>query len=365
MGWGWKVAGVSLGAVMGGPVGAALGGLVGHALDGSVTGRPENTADATPKIKKEVCFIHAISCMLFRIAAADGRVSTEERSLIWDICLELNVAWEKILTNDEIQIAFSAAEKGLGGEGAFRGLAALAQKNEEFRQNLLRYAWRIAARDGGVCEAEMKDMIGLAKVFGSSPDEFSIISIPFYRAPKSDEKKREAAVLMGIPANSSPGEAQTVFRKHAQTYHPDKYASLPPEIRQLAAEKFIQIKKAFDDFLNAARPINFYGLVELSSREDNLRVICPHCGSSRKVRGLGRSLCGKCRQAYTVDEKSFPVLTTTGVSSARPGEIVVCFFCAQKNKLPDKPYFDTARCGKCHCLLLFEAELAEVLHGSE
>jgi hypothetical protein len=68
------------------------------------------------------------------------------------------------------------------------------------------------------------------------------------RDPRSpEEAKAESAALeiLGVADGASMREITTAFKKLALTYHPDKVANLPPEVREYADQKMKEINAAY------------------------------------------------------------------------------------------------------------------------
>jgi hypothetical protein len=65
------------------------------------------------------------------------------------------------------------------------------------------------------------------------------------KAPSQQGKKDPHAVL-GIDRSASGEEVRRAYRQLAAKYHPDKVSHLGEEFRDLAAERFKEIKAAFD-----------------------------------------------------------------------------------------------------------------------
>jgi DnaJ like chaperone protein len=60
-----------------------------------------------------------------------------------------------------------------------------------------------------------------------------------------DAQPQEWWEVLGVSAKASPEEIREAYRKLIAQYHPDKVASLGPEIREVAHRKSQQITEAY------------------------------------------------------------------------------------------------------------------------
>ncbi len=66
-----------------------------------------------------------------------------------------------------------------------------------------------------------------------------------YPPVQETEAESAAREVLGLAAGASMGEITTAYRKLALTYHPDKVANLPPEVREFADQKMKEINAAY------------------------------------------------------------------------------------------------------------------------
>ena len=74
----------------------------------------------------------------------------------------------------------------------------------------------------------------------NNSDINSIIAM-FYR-----ENDESAYAVLGISPSATDDEVKSAYRKMAMKNHPDKVASLGPEVQKAAEEKFRQIQDAYE-----------------------------------------------------------------------------------------------------------------------
>jgi len=65
---------------------------------------------------------------------------------------------------------------------------------------------------------------------------------------RSADKKPED--ILGVKKGASKEEIRAAYRKAVKDYHPDRVAHLGKEFQELANEKFLEIKAAYDTLMN-------------------------------------------------------------------------------------------------------------------
>ena len=105
---------------------------------------------------------------------------------------------------------------------------------------LFHYLVQIAIADGEFAKSEKSvlEAIGTTiKLYQTDID--SIISM-FYKETNS------AYTVLGISPDATDDEVRTAYRKMAMKNHPDKVATLGPDVQKAAAEKFRQVQEAYE-----------------------------------------------------------------------------------------------------------------------
>lgn len=112
--------------------------------------------------------------------------------------------------------------------------------NYSQRLQLFHYLAGIANADGSVCgrEKSVLEAIGAAIRLTSS-DVASVIAM-YYRDTDS------AYTVLEISPSATDDEVKTAYRRMAMKNHPDKVATLGPEVQKAAEEKFRKIQEAYE-----------------------------------------------------------------------------------------------------------------------
>ena len=59
-------------------------------------------------------------------------------------------------------------------------------------------------------------------------------------------EKRDYYEVLGLKKGASDDEIKKAFRKLAMKYHPDRVSTLGEDVQKAAAEKFRQVKEAYE-----------------------------------------------------------------------------------------------------------------------
>ncbi len=150
---------------------------------------------------------------------------------------------------------------------------------------------------------------------GLSEEAVRHASLLYSRQAAAPNRERHAACsVLGVPFHADPSQIKAAYRSLSLTYHPDKHAELDPAIQALTAEKFAQVKRAYD--LLSVEP--------------------------------GRD--------WYVKQPDSGRLTPAAADA-----VVLCFCCGTSIGLPPLEHIPSARCPVCQTLLAFERDVAEHL----
>ena len=112
--------------------------------------------------------------------------------------------------------------------------------NYSQRLQLFHYLTQIAIADGDFSKSEkdVLEAIGGAIRLNSS-DISSIIAMHY-------KDKESAYAVLEIARTATNDEVKAAYRRMAMKYHPDKVATLGPEVQKAAEEKFRKIQEAYE-----------------------------------------------------------------------------------------------------------------------
>ena len=112
--------------------------------------------------------------------------------------------------------------------------------NYSQRLQLFHYLMQIAAADGRVDAAEKSMLEAIGAAIGLSSSDISSVIAMFYKDSNS------AYAVLEISPSATDDEVRTAYRRMAMKNHPDKVATLGPDVQKAAAEKFRKIQEAYE-----------------------------------------------------------------------------------------------------------------------
>ena len=260
-----------LGWVSGGPIGALLGYFIGSAVDkfidvarqlpgdgsgtggygsgggyGGYTGRPGGYQQQTGGYRTSTgrytadeqrnSFFVSLLVLSSAVIKADGKVSQSE----------LDCVKEFIRRN----FGESAVNQAIGMLDGFNrqqvniysvGPQIADNMNYSQRLQLFHYLVQIATADGNFSKSEKSVLEAIGAVIRLNNSDINSVIAMFYR-----ENDESAYAVLGISPSATDDEVKTAYRRMAMKNHPDKVATLGPEVQKAAEEKFRQIQDAYE-----------------------------------------------------------------------------------------------------------------------
>ena len=119
------------------------------------------------------------------------------------------------------------------------GSQIAANMNYSQRLQLFQYLVSIATSDGDFSASEKSVLEAIASAIRlTSTDAASIIAM-YYKEADS------AYTVLEISPSATDDEVRSAYRRMAMKYHPDRVATLGPEVQKAAEEKFKKIQEAY------------------------------------------------------------------------------------------------------------------------
>jgi len=120
------------------------------------------------------------------------------------------------------------------------GAQIAANMNYSQRLQLFHYLAQLASTDGDFNKSEKDVLDSIASAIRlTSSDAASVIAM-FYKDSGS------AYEVLEISPSATDDEVRSAYRRMAMKNHPDKVATLGPEVQKAAAEKFRKIQEAYE-----------------------------------------------------------------------------------------------------------------------
>ena len=113
--------------------------------------------------------------------------------------------------------------------------------NYSQRLQLFHYLVQIATADGNFSKSEKSVLEAIGSVIRLNTSDVNSVIAMFYK-----ENDESAYAVLGISPNATDDEVKSAYRRMAMKNHPDKVATLGPEVQKAAEEKFRQIQDAYE-----------------------------------------------------------------------------------------------------------------------
>lgn len=296
-----------------GPTGALIGAAAGHFL-------VDRKGQAPKKERERILALTAGG--LYQLALTNKRFSDSEDRTLRIILEQANTALGNTMSRYDLPylIDHSAQIPDCLGK-----LSRSVRPYPELARLATTWCWRMAACEGPPTPAALNMIERFSHSSGLTPEQAMQAALLYCRgvsaAPPGGSGREKACSVLGVSYDATTEEIKQAFRQQSLKYHPDKHADLDPDIRQLTAEKFAQIKDAYETLQGVAA---VYG------------------------------------EWYAHDPNA-PRLV-----DALPGQPVRCFICHTSQQMPDNPAaISGVHCPCCQALLAFERPLAEHLISQE
>lgn len=239
-----------LGWVAWGPIGALLGFVAGAFLDaqidfakqlngsggagGSTAGTASRQRGYTPGEQRN-SFLVSLLVLSSAVIKADGQVRQAELDHVRAFVRQ-NFGEAAVSQAMQILDGLNRQQVDIYSVGA----QIAGNMNYSQRLQLFHYLTQIAVADGDFSKSE-KDMLeSIASAIGlTSTDAGSVIAM-FYKDSES------AYAVLEISPSATDDEVKSAYRRMAMKNHPDKVATLGPEVQKAAAEKFRKIQEAYE-----------------------------------------------------------------------------------------------------------------------
>ena len=253
-----------LGWVTGGPIGALIGYLLGKVFDNGLdsarigggqnydsgqsrstggyntTGRPgystgSRSSGGYSAGEQRNSFLISLLVLSSAVIRADGRFLQSETEYVKGF---VRRNFGDAAVSDAMRILDELNRKEINIYQV--GAQIAANMNYSQRLQLFHYLVELANADGEVCKQEKSVLEAIASALSiNSGDAASVIAM-FYKDTDS------AYAVLEISPSASDEEVKSAYRRMAMKNHPDKVASLGPDVQKAAEEKFRKIQEAYE-----------------------------------------------------------------------------------------------------------------------
>ena len=254
-----------LGWVSGGPIGALLGYFIGSAVDkfidatrqlpgsdgsgyGGYTGRTGGYTQSTGTYRQSTgsrgytadeqrnSFFVSLLVLSSAVMKADGQVLPSERDCAREF-IRRNFGDNAVDEAMRMLDSFNRQQVNIYSVGD----QIASNMNYSQRLQLFHYLVQIATSDGVFSKSEKSVLEAIGSVIRLNNSDVNSVIAMFYK-----ENDESAYAVLGISPNATDDEVKAAYRRMAMKNHPDKVATLGPEVQKAAEEKFRQIQDAYE-----------------------------------------------------------------------------------------------------------------------
>ena len=234
------IAGI-LGWVAFGPIGGLFGFFAGLFWEGmSEMSKPESGANAPRRggysaTEQRNSFFISLMVLSSAVIKADGKTHPREIEMV-KVFVRRNFGESAVpdavrvlerLQNQQVNIYEVGPQIAL-------------YMNYSQRLQLFHYLVQLAVADGQFDGSEKSVLEAIGTTIGLSASDVASVIAMFYKETDS------AYAVLEIQPSATDDEVRQAYRRMAMKNHPDKVATLGPDVQKAAAEKFRQIQEAYE-----------------------------------------------------------------------------------------------------------------------
>lgn len=239
-----KWIGGGLGWALGGPIGALIGFGIGSFLDSAEvqfqSGSGGSGASARMGGTGHGDFAVSLLVLSAAVMKADGKVLKSELDYVKKF---FSQQFGKEKTLELMGVLKGLLDQEINLEQVGRQIKSNMQLH--YRIQLIHYLFGIAHADGHISPVEVDTIERISRVLGISRADFQSVAAMFLRK-SSGTSTSSAYKILEITSDATDTEVKDAYRKMAKKHHPDRFASLGPEMQNQAKEKFQSIQDAYE-----------------------------------------------------------------------------------------------------------------------
>ena len=223
-----------LGWVALGPIGGLLGFLFGSAFDG-LSGVKVETHTAYSPSEQRNSFLVSLLVLSAAVIKADGKTLQSELDYVKDF-VRRNFGDAAVPEAMRMLEEFTRQDVNIYSVGP-----QIARfMNYSQRLQLFHYLAQLAMADGQFDKKEKSVLEAIGATIGLGGADINSVIAMFYKETSS------AYTVLEVSPSATDDEVRAAYRKMAMKNHPDKVATLGPDVQKAAAEKFRQVQEAYE-----------------------------------------------------------------------------------------------------------------------
>ena len=249
--WG-KILGGVFGFLLAGPIGAVVGVVIGHAFDAGLRG----VTGAVPRARVQGAFFTAVFSVLGHLSKADGRVNENEIRMAEAVMDRMGLSGP--LRSQAKDLFRLGKEPGFSLDETLDAFARASRHNRELTRIFLEVLLQSAYADGALHVEEQRILRRVCDRLHFPRREFERLEEMMRASLGGASSQRrggaqemdlaQAYRILGCAPDATDAEVKKQYRRLMNQHHPDKLVAkgLPEEMMKLAAERTVEIRKAYE-----------------------------------------------------------------------------------------------------------------------
>ncbi|MCR4859046.1 MAG: TerB family tellurite resistance protein [Bacteroidales bacterium] len=250
-----------LGWVSGGPIGALIGFLLGSAVESGLDSFRQITGSGEFPGQGGSAFPGGGTTYRRTTTGTRGYTATEQRNSFMVSLLVLSSAVIKAdgqVRQSELDYVRDFVRRNFGESAVSEAMRILEELNRKDvniyevgsqiasnmnysqRLQLFHYLAQIGNADGDFSKKEKDVLEAIASAIRINASDAASVIAMFYKDTDS------AYAVLEISPSATDEEVKSAYRRMAMKNHPDKVASLGPDVQKAAEEKFRKIQEAYE-----------------------------------------------------------------------------------------------------------------------
>lgn len=235
-----------LGWVVWGPIGALLGFWFGSAVDGYIERARQLDAGDTSTTntyrrstysasEQRNSFLVSLLVLSAAVIKADGKTLQAELDYVKGF-VRRNFGDAAVPEAMRMLEEFTRQDVNIYSVGP----QIARYMNYSQRLQLFHYLVQIAMADGHFDKKEKSVLEAIGATIGLNQADYASVISMFYKETNA------AYTVLEISPSATDDEVRTAYRRMAMKHHPDKVATLGPDVQKAAEEKFRQVQAAYE-----------------------------------------------------------------------------------------------------------------------
>lgn len=245
-----------LGWAVGGPIGAIIGYWIGKGIDNAAPQGESIGATHGPyhNTGTQADVNVALMVLIAAVMKADGGVKRSELDYV-KAFLRHNYGDEN--GKKMLRILHDMVQQEIPVEQVCHQVKVNTDYNT--RYHMVDFLFGLGGADGSFDANELRVLRRIASNLGISTNDYTSIhqrhvgsrgSYSDSQPPRHSAFHKDPYKVLGIDSNASDEEVRKAYRRMALKYHPDRVASLGPEMQRNAAEQMKEINAAYETIKN-------------------------------------------------------------------------------------------------------------------